>query len=488
MLALGLIAGSVLLATRNAQALARLAQAQAGRTSLAFLLSAVESAETGQRGFLLTGKESYLAPYESGIRDTPAALARLTLELDAENDLGDNEPLLARLRRLTADKLEELGITIERVRRGDRDGALDLVLSDRGQRDILGIRRTIATLDDRQGVVLAQQIALVNRSGRLLIWADTLGFVLLAALAGAVAWGARQAFRALRLARAELSQANAALSVVNETLEHRVARRTAALTAANDEIQRFAYIVSHDLRAPLVNIMGFTGELESAATTLSRFVDRAAAADPRAAQDALLATTEDIPEAIGFIKTSTAKMDRLIGAILKLSREGRRVLTPEPVAMGPFFEGLAATLRHQADARGAVVSLGAVPDLVTDRVVLEQVFGNLLENALKYLQPGRPGRIEVGGRLEGDTAVIEVADNGRGIAERDHERVFELFRRAGDQTVPGEGIGLAHVRALVRRLGGRIDCVSAEGVGSTFRVAMPRTLVATAPDRELDPA
>ena len=81
--------------------------------------------------------------------------------------------------------------------------------------------------------------------------------------------------------------------------------------------------------------------------------------------------------------------------------------------------------------------------------------------------------------------VYEVQDNGRGIATRDHERVFELFRRAGDQTVPGEGIGLAHVRALVRRLGGRIDCVSAVGVGSPFRVELPQAPTMPEPPPEL---
>ena len=107
-----------------------------------------------------------------------------------------------------------------------------------------------------------------------------------------------------------------------------------------------------------------------------------------------------------------------------------------------------------------------MPDLVIDRLAVEQVFGNLAENALKYLDPGRPGRIEIAGRRQGAYVVIEVRDNGRGIAPRDHERIFELFRRAGDQTIPGEGIGLAHVRALVRRLGGRIDCQSALGAGA----------------------
>lgn len=114
-----------------------------------------------------------------------------------------------------------------------------------------------------------------------------------------------------------------------------------------------------------------------------------------------------------------------------------------------------------------------MPNLVADRLAVEQVFGNLLENALKYLLPGRPGDIRISGALEGRVARFDVGDNGRGIARRDYERVFELFRRAGDQSVPGEGIGLAHVRALVRRLGGSVDCESEVGVGSTFTVRLP---------------
>ena len=151
------------------------------------------------------------------------------------------------------------------------------------------------------------------------------------------------------------------------------------------------------------------------------------------------------------------------------------MLTPELIAMRPFLGTIAATMQHQADERGAVVRIGTVPDVTTDRLVLEQIFSNLIENALKYLQPGRPGQIDVSGNRQGGKLIYEVKDNGRGIAARDFERVFELFRRAGDQTVPGEGIGLAHVRALVRRLGGRIDCVSAVNVGSTFRVELPQT-------------
>jgi signal transduction histidine kinase len=145
--------------------------------------------------------------------------------------------------------------------------------------------------------------------------------------------------------------------------------------------------------------------------------------------------------------------------------------------MDALLAGVVQSLRRQADDRGAEVGVeGSLPDLVSDRVALEQVFSNLVENALKYLKPGRPGRIVVRGRREAGRVVYEVEDNGRGVDPRDHERIFELFRRAGAQDQPGEGIGLAHVRALVYRLGGTIDCVSALDQGATFRISLPAAL------------
>jgi signal transduction histidine kinase len=469
-LSIGLIGASALLADHNARALDRVSQTEDARAALSTVLSSLESAETGQRGYLLTHKDSYLLPYEEGRQRLPSALDALVKALAP---LPGGASAALELRRLAADKMAELSETLALAQRGDKVGALDIVQSDRGERDMIAIRALVAGLYQQQQVMLADQVTAVNEGGRRLVLADALGFVLLAALAGAIGWGAWQAFRTIRAAQSDLGFAYQALSASNNSLEDRVRERTAALTEANEEIQRFAYIVSHDLRAPLVNIMGFTSEMESAAATVRSFAARAAEADPAGTRDLLEAANEDIPESIRFIKSSTAKMDRLIGAILKLSREGRRVLAPEPVAMAALIDGIAASLRHQSEERGATITTGALPDVTSDRLVLEQVFSNLLENALKYLQPGRPGRIEVRGRAEGRTLVYEVQDNGRGIAARDLERVFELFRRAGDQTVPGEGIGLAHVRALVRRLGGRIDCVSTEGVGSTFRIELP---------------
>ena len=470
LLAVGLVAASALLGNRNAQLLEDVTRSEDTRAAAATVLNDLTSAETGQRGFLLTHDNSYLVPYLHGRDALPAALDALEATLPG---ISENQALMPELRRIVTSKLDELAKTIALAQVGDLPGALALVQTGRGERDMSAARVLVETITRQQQSVLDTKVAAVNHGSRLLIYGDAIGFVLLASIAGALAYSSWRTFLGLRAAQTELNVAYDALSQANETLEDRVRERTLALTEANEEIQRFAYIVSHDLRAPLVNIMGFTSEMEGASRIVRSFASQASVADPAGTRDLVLATEEDIPESIEFIKTSAAKMDRLIGAILRLSREGRRVLASEAVDMNALLQGITDSLRHQTAMAGAVITVSPLPGIISDRLVLEQVFSNIVENALKYLRPGRPGVIAVSGRAEGDKLVYEVADNGRGIAPRDMDRVFELFRRAGDQTVPGEGIGLAHARALVRRLGGQIDCVSAEGVGSTFQVVLP---------------
>lgn len=254
-----------------------------------------------------------------------------------------------------------------------------------------------------------------------------------------------------------------------------LAERVAELDAANEEIQRFAYIVSHDLRAPLVNVMGFTSELEGAQAEIARFYQRVSQTKPELiTADTRDVVESDLAEAIGFIRTSTVKMDKLINAILKLSREGRRVLVPEHLSMSQLLEGQRQTIAHRLSEREAELVIENVPDLVSDRLAMEQIFGNLIDNAVKYLGPDRAGRIVIRGHDAGPNVRYEIEDNGRGIDPKDFERIFDLFRRSGIQDQQGEGIGLAHVRALVRRLGGTISVSSRFGEGSTFTVTLPK--------------
>ncbi|RYE59772.1 MAG: ATP-binding protein, partial [Hyphomicrobiales bacterium] len=133
---------------------------------------------------------------------------------------------------------------------------------------------------------------------------------------------------------------------------------------------------------------------------------------------------------------------------------------------------------HQmAEGGGMVETDIRIGKIVTDKLSIEQVLGNMLDNAIKYHEPGRPLRIHIRAKhIPGNRVQIEVEDNGRGIADTDHERVFELFRRSGAQSQPGEGIGLAHVRTMVRSLGGDVTLTSTFGQGTTFFINLPRDL------------
>lgn len=276
-----------------------------------------------------------------------------------------------------------------------------------------------------------------------------------------------------------------ALQEANDKLEQRVKERTADLQAANEELRNFAYIISHDLRAPLVNIKGFAGELDYSLEILRASLDHLLPhLDDTRRADLTTAIQQDIPEALDFINSSVCRMNRLINAILKLSRLGHRELLFEAIDMTGLVQDTLASLAHQIEQTQTVVTLAPLPEVVADRTSMEQIMGNLLANALNYLMPARPGRIEISGEIGPKAITFRVSDNGRGIAQDDMSRIFEIFRRAGRQDVPGEGMGLAYVRTLVRRHGGQIQCESKLEVGSTFIFTIARHLIEE-PDHEL---
>jgi len=273
---------------------------------------------------------------------------------------------------------------------------------------------------------------------------------------------------------AERQRAERALRAARDSLEVRVQERTAELEQANEEIKHFAYIVSHDLRAPLVNLKGFSAELRYALDEIQQVLgDARPHLDEGQQQRLRYALDEDVPEALGFIESSVSRMDAFINAVLRLSRLGRRELHPEPVDVEALAHEALESLAHQIEAHEVEVTVGALPTVVVDRTSMEQIMGNLLDNALKYLQPGRPGEIEIAAERDGSGAdeemvTFHVRDNGRGIAEDDLHKVFAPFRRAGKQDAPGDGMGLPYVQTLVRRHGGRIWCESEPGEGTTF--------------------
>ena len=427
----------------------------------------IEQGEASRRGYLLTGNTEYRDAYRRWAAALPGALIRLQ-RLTRDNPY--QVAALRVLRREIAALLVQRARTIALIDADRIDTATALFRTEASVRRLATIRNAFERMADEERRLLTERDRAQQASVRVFYAILAVAAVLLVLVALA------SLLTVMRYTR-DLSRSRDTLRDFNERLEDTVSERTADLSRANEEIQRFAYIVSHDLRSPLVNVMGFTAELAAATAPLGELLDRAEAECPHiVSEDARLAVREDLPEAIGFIRTSTQKMDRLINAILKLSREGRRVITPEAIDLAAVVDTIEGSIRHVLDDRGVTLTvIRPMPRVVTDRVAIEQILSNLIENASKYLQPGRPGAISVSAEQRRDRVIVSVADNGRGIDARDHQRIFDLFRRSGQQDQPGEGIGLAHVRALAYRLGGTIDVDSALGEGSTFRLNLPAT-------------
>ncbi|MFO1082714.1 MAG: CHASE3 domain-containing protein [Reyranellaceae bacterium] len=467
---LGIVLTALWLAQHVSQHAEDVVRGREIRTAANGVLQALLDAETGQRGYLLTGEDPYLEPYNRAAASLDRELERLRRAVVAD---ATASRAVEQLVPLVEAKMAELAGTVAEKRAGRSDAALARLQSDQGRRLMDQARSLLGGLRGGADTLVDGRLQEVERGVSLLTRVILAGTVLVVVLAAAAAYTALGYTRELAASQLEIAALNAGL-------EERVRERTAALARANDEIQRFAYIVSHDLRSPLVNIMGFTSELETGVEVLQRYVGEEGGTRSVPVGEARTVANDDIPEALRFIRASTTRMDGLINAILKLSREGRRALQPETVDLAALLAQAAASLQHQLEAAGATIALPAgATVLVTDRLALEQVVGNLLDNAVKYLAKDRPGRIVVAVSRGGGRLRLDVGDNGRGIAAQDHERIFELFRRAGPQDRPGEGIGLAHVRALVRRLGGDITLTSELGRGSTFSVDLPLRLVVT---------
>ncbi|RDE09989.1 sensor histidine kinase [Pelagibacterium lacus] len=461
----GIVGTAIWLVERTQGHFEAVVEARETRQAAVDLRNLLQDAQSGQRGYLLTLDEAYLEPYGAAIGAIDAAYERV------EGVLAPYPQTEQSVRGLRADidaKLTELAETIALARQGNVAAAIDIVRTDAGETTMGRIRSMLDTVIDVGDMRIYDGVVEQRGAATALRVVALIGaLVIIAVIGGAV-------LLVLRYTR-ELDMATDAVEILNRDLEDRVAERTVDLMRANEEVQRFAYIVTHDLRAPLVNIMGFTSELDAALDPVNALVDQY----PEDSDDPIVVAarqtaTEDLPEAIGFIRSSTRKMDGLINAILKISREGRRELKAERIDLQALVESAVAAVHHQIDESGgeARIDLPA-PPIFTDRLALEQILGNILDNAIKYRHPDRPIHIDVDGRQESNgRIVISIRDNGRGIPGEDHDRVFELFRRSGNPDVPGEGIGLAHVRIMARNLGGDITLQSNPDHGTTFIVTI----------------
>ncbi|TCL73848.1 phospho-acceptor domain-containing protein [Rhizobium sp. BK251] len=465
---LGIVLGALYFTTQAARESEAAVRASRLNLRVLKLLSAVQDAETGQRGYLITGEERYLKPFEESVSTISSEAKSMAPALV---DIGVQKTTIDELEELLTKKLDEMTRTIALQKQGDTTGATELVRSNLGINYMDRIRQIVDDIQQRGISESARHVSALRASTTWLSTFISFSAALLVLLsAGAIK---------LSLDRTrEIDKARRELAFANETLEERVTERTRSLQQANNELQSYAYIVGHDLRAPLVNIVGFTEELERAGNIFKEYLrrteDSAASTDRRAATEAV---ESDIPEALGFIRSSTQRMDNLINQILLVARAGKRELLSQPVRIRSVVDDALATLKHGLDETGISVKIGEpLPEVLSDRLALQQIISNLLDNAVKYMDPAREGEISVRGWRNGGRVVLEIKDNGRGIAEEDLERIFELFRRSGRQDRSGDGVGLAHVRTLARRLGGDVEVHSVLGEGTAFQIAIAADL------------
>lgn len=442
-------------------------------------------AETGERGYLLTGEESYLAPY-NGAAGRVHENSRDLRELTADNPI--QQRALDRLGAVIESRLALLQHGIEIRRQGGLAAGADFTAGGSGKRLMDEARMEIAAMRLEEDHLLAQRSLGVERTSSrtrvVIVSGNALGFLLLL-LAGVVVqreMGRRKdaedkirslnvdlerrvdertaelAERMKDLARSnselqrfavERERADQQIRRLNEELEERVRRRTAELEAANSELEAFSYSVSHDLRAPLRHVDGFSRILiESQGNKMN----------------------EEGRRYLREILDATQQMAGMIEDLLRLAQIGRQQLRLQKTNIKDLIDDVLADLKSEVCQRRIEWKVGALPSLECDRGLIKQVFTNLVGNAVKYTRSRDVAVIEIGQKMAAEEQpVIFVRDNGAGFETKYADKLFGAFQRLHRQEeFEGTGVGLATVQRIIRRHGGRIWAEAEPQKGATF--------------------
>jgi signal transduction histidine kinase len=256
-------------------------------------------------------------------------------------------------------------------------------------------------------------------------------------------------------------QAEDEIRSLNQQLEKRVQQRTAELRETNQELEAFTYSVSHDLRAPLRHMDGYSRILQ---------------------QEFGPQLPEQAQHYLERVRGAATHMSALVEDLLQLSRIGRQEPQRRMVSANELLEEARAEVLPEAGDRAIHWEVAALPQLEADPMLLRQVFSNLLSNAIKFTRPAPRAVIEIGSREEEGEIIIFIRDNGAGFDPRFADKLFGVFQRLHRQDeFEGTGIGLATVQRIVHKHGGRVWAESQVGQGATFCFSLPKK-VSNRPD------
>jgi len=244
------------------------------------------------------------------------------------------------------------------------------------------------------------------------------------------------------------------------------------LVEKNKELENYVYVTSHDLRSPLVNIQGFS-------TRLKRHTDQIAELTAGCEMDQVIneSLTEiinrKIPHTLDYIFNSVGKMEKMLNSLLQISRTGRVVMNIQEVNMHVLISKVIHTVEYQLQEIGAIVEVENLPDCYGDESMLNQLFSNIVTNAIKYRDEQRPLKISISGINRYKKVLYRIMDNGIGIPKEHLEKIWYVFYRVDNKSVQGDGIGLSLVKRIVEKHQGKIWVESTERYGTTFFIELP---------------